>query len=161
MLHWTAPIRVAFRLRLHAENGDQVHAASDLRRRLILFDRALLADRREFRRIVVHELAHFAWQRLGNPARRAWEAVLVDELERRARGELGWSAELRKLKLSPGAQAARTRRWREYVCESFCDSAAWLLTGARPHPEATLARRHRSRRVAWFVDLLRRSELQI
>ena len=26
--------------------------------------------------------------------------------------------------------AGRTRHWREYCCESFCDTAAWLYSGS-------------------------------
>jgi hypothetical protein len=42
------------------------------------------------------------------------------------------------------------RAWRDYVCESFCDTAAWLYSGVRRHPEFTLAPRFRERRAAWF-----------
>ena len=33
----------------------------------------------------------------------------------------------------------RTPAWRRYVCESFCDTSAWLCAGLRPHDEYTLA----------------------
>lgn len=114
-------------------------------------DRALSERPRELARIFVHELFHFAWIHLGNGERRDWEAVLMAE---RGRGELGWSAELRKLKLTPSDAANRTRRWREYACESFCDTAAWLFAGAARHEEVTLAARWRERRKRWFRRFL-------
>jgi hypothetical protein len=161
---WLAPFRVSFLTDLHSSRrrlyaggrvGQSVHAASSLRERRIVFDRALLKNPAELRRIVTHELFHFAWARLGNPARQEWESLLAAEVRARARGELGWSAEWRKRELTPGDRRTRNLRWREYVCESFCDTAAWLLTGARPHDEATLAARHAVRRAEWFVRLFR------
>ena len=74
------------------------------------------------------------------------------ELAGRVRGELGWSAEWRKRALNPGDAKARTRRWREYVCESFCDSAAWMFSGVQAHPEYTLTLRSRLRRRRWFSE---------
>ena len=67
-----------------------------------------------------------------------------------ARGELGWSAEGRKSALDPADCAQRTRAWREYVCESFCDTAAWFFSVQTEHPEWTLARKHRQARRRWF-----------
>ena len=126
--------------------GQEVHAATFIRRRLIVLDRALLTRRSELHRILIHELFHFAWVRLGNGLRRQYEAAVREEIRSRARGELGWSAEMRKKAL-----AERSGRiWREYVCESFCDTAAWLYSGVRKHEEFTLARRFRKRRAAWF-----------
>jgi len=109
----------------------------------------------ERRRIFVHELFHFVWARLGNPARRDWEALLEREWEANVRGELGWSAELRKQKLTSGDRQNRTRRWREYACESFCDSAAWCWSGLADHDEFTLARRARPPRRRWLHNLCR------
>ena len=129
-----------------------MHAGAFLRERRIAFDAELAADPREFARIFVHELFHFVWPRLGNPRRRSYEALLCQELLDRARGELGWSAEWRKRALQPRDPGCRTRRWREYVCESFCDTAAWVFSGVQSHPEYTLARRFRRRRRQWFVQ---------
>jgi hypothetical protein len=53
---------------------------------------------------------------------------------------------MRKLELS----TREGRQWREYVCESFCDTAAWLYGGLRTHDEFTLSPRFRRRRAAWF-----------
>ena len=127
-----------------------VHAGSFIRERRIALDSGLLGEPRELARILVHELFHFAWVRLGNARRRSFEELLAREIGRQARGELGWSAEWRKGGLRPGDAARRTPRWREYVCESFCDTAAWLFANIDSHPEFTLAARHRRARREWF-----------
>jgi len=119
----------------------------------MVLDAELLRRPRELRRIFVHELHHFTWVRLGNPQRRAYEELLAAESG--ARGELGWSAETAKLKLTPADRKARTRRWREYVCESFCDTAAWFYSASDKHPEWTLAARYRARRERWFRECFR------
>jgi hypothetical protein len=161
---WQAPLTVSFlpdlrssqrRLYSGGRFGEEIHAASSLRDRRIVFDRGLLSNPSEFRRIVTHELFHFAWLHLGNSGRLTWEALLSAERTAGARGELGWSAEWRKLELTARDPRQRSRAWKDYTCESFCDTAAWLLTGAPAHDEATLARRFARRRAAWFVDLFR------
>lgn len=129
-----------------------MHAGSFLRERRIAFDAELAGDRKEFARIFVHEVFHFAWLRLGNARRWSWEALLRQEMLGRARGELGWSAEWRKRALEPGDPERRPRRWREYACESFCDTAAWIFSGVRSHSEYTLARRFHQRRRRWFAE---------
>jgi hypothetical protein len=126
-----------------------VYAGSFIRKRQIVLDQELENQPKELARILVHELFHFAWVRLGNPARRSYEALLRAERERRARGELGWSAELRKRALTDGSVRDESS-WRDYLCESFCDTAAWVYSGVRRHPEYTLAARHRNRRAEWF-----------
>jgi hypothetical protein len=96
------------------------------------------------------------WLRLGNGVRREWEGLLEIEMRRRVKGELGWSAELRKRALRRIDRRERTRRWREYACESFCDTAAWLLAGAGRHGEFTLQAGARHARRAWFGNFLER-----
>jgi hypothetical protein len=131
--------------------GQEVHAATFIRQRLIVLDSELDANRAELRRILLHELFHFAWVRLGNAARHEYETVIGDEMKARARGELGWSSEMRKEDMrKKGLRRRSGRAWREYACESFCDSAAWLHSGIRRHEEFTLAMRFRKRRKAWF-----------
>src|SRR5882724_8135939 len=98
-------------------------AGASIPRRLILLDVAVLARRGEFERILMHELFHFAWVRLSNGNRVAWEQLLASELRDRVKGELGWSAEWRKETLTLADARLRTPRWRRYACESFCDSA--------------------------------------
>jgi hypothetical protein len=109
----------------------------------------------------VHELFHFAWLRAGNPTRLGYEAVLRAEQAAGARGELGWSAEWRKSGLRAGDLESRSRRWREYCCESFCDTAAWLYSGVARHTEFTLAPRFHARRRAWFRKAIERRELPV
>ena len=143
------PIRVEIRRSLGPHS-----AATSIPGRLILLDAGLLATRGEFERILVHELFHFAWVRLSNQTRREWEAVLAEELAAGVCGELGWSAEWRKAKLNESDPRTRTRRWRLYACESFCDTAAWsytgFYTGLAKHDEFTLPQRARRRRQRWF-----------
>jgi hypothetical protein len=128
-----------------------VHAGSFIRKRQIVLDQELRGEPKELARILVHELFHFVWVRLGNPTRRSYELLLREEWKQRARGELGWSAESRKRMLADAAlRTGGSPRWREYLCESFCDTAAWIYSGVRRHPEYTLAARHRNRREEWF-----------
>ena len=150
------PIRIQNSNGLGKRRGP-VHAGSFLRERRIAFD----CTQAEFARIFVHELAHFVWLRLGNPRRRHYEDLLRLELAARARGELGWSAEVRKLALTSPVQRQRSRAWREYCCESFCDTAAWHWSGLARHSEFTLAKTHRVRRARWFEDALGRGPLSI
>lgn len=157
-----APIRVEWRAGLRVRGGQfvdsggaEVHAASFIRQRRVVLDRALLRQRAELRRILTHELFHFVWIRLSNSVRRSWESVLAGERAAHARGELGWSAELIKEKLLDEDAALRTRRWRAYACESFCDTAAWLYSGTARHAEYTLGVRAGARRRAWFAELRR------
>lgn len=134
-----------------------VHAASFVRQRRIAFDCAPA----EFPRIFVHELFHFVWLRAGNPARWAYENLVLQERRVRARGELGWSAEWRKNALELRDVRIRTRSWREYCCESFCDTAAWLYSGLDGHSEFTLPARARALRRRWFERELARRPLSI
>ena len=143
------PIRVEVRRSL----GSHL-AATSIPRRLILLDAAVFARRGDFERILIHELFHFAWVRLSNQQRRAWEEVLMHELLARAKGELGWSAEWRKNTLTRADARGRTLRWRRYACESFCDTAAWLFAGLRKHDEFTLPGTLRGRRRQWFAGTL-------
>ena len=150
------PIHLERCARLRDRRGP-VHGGAFLRRRKI----AVACSERELRRIIAHELHHFVWLRLGNCRRRSYEELLGRELDSRARGELGWSAEWRKLKLTTADVRSRTRRWREYCCESFCDSAAWLYSGVDRHPEYTLARRYRDGRRAWFCSSVGEGPLRV
>jgi hypothetical protein len=128
-----------------------------MRERRIVLD----CTAREFPRILAHELFHFVWLRLGNPGRKAFEELLARESRAGARGELGWSAEWRKRALTAADIDLRTRRWREYCCESFCDTAAWLYSGLRSHEEFTLRARFRDRRRAWFQKTIAGRRLSI
>jgi hypothetical protein len=134
-----------------------VHAGAFLRERRIAFDCAPS----EFRRIFVHELFHFVWARAGNPVRWSYEDLVRDELRSHARGELGWSAEWRKAALATRDLRLRLRAWRDYCCESFCDTAAWLHAGADGHSEFTLPDRCRTIRRKWFDSELSQKGLSI
>jgi hypothetical protein len=151
-----APVRVDIARGLRDRRGP-VHAGSFLRERRI----ALNCTHRELPRIFVHEVAHFIWLRLGNPARLRYEDVVRAEIGARARGELGWSAEWRKDALRAHDIAGRTRHWREYCCESFCDTAAWLYSGIKSHNEFTLGGRWRRERRSWFAESLDNRTLSI
>jgi hypothetical protein len=133
--------------------GEPVYAATFVHKRQIVLDSELAGKPRELARILTHEIFHFAWARLSNAARRSFENLLEREWKQGARGELGWSAELRKRGLSHTLRPTthNPRRWRDYACESFCDTAAWMYSGVRRHPEFTLAKRHRIKRAAWFA----------
>lgn len=144
------PVEIEFRATIQDGAGGEAHAATDLRKRRMAIEEALMAQPEEFARIFVHELFHFAWLRLGNAKRRSYEAMVARELRRGVRGELGWSAEWRKKRLSLRDCRERTRKWREYCCESFCDTAAWLYAGVGRHAEFTLARAARDGRREWF-----------
>jgi hypothetical protein len=134
--------------------GQPVYAGTFIRKRRIVLDLELAAKPDELARILTHELFHFAWVRLANQARRSYEDLLQREWKKRARGELGWSAESRKTAIAMEARpGACHRKWRDYACESFCDTAAWLYSGIARHPEFTLAPIHRKRRAAWFQSV--------
>jgi hypothetical protein len=154
------PVRVLLRPSLRAWRGKlltgegpgtAVHAGAFIRKREIVLDAALLATPKEAGRILIHEFYHFVWTRLGNAARLSFEALLANEIRGGAKGELGWSAEWRKNALAARDVRTRSRRWREYACESFCDTAAWLSAGGSRHEEFTLPQISRKRRRAWFL----------
>jgi hypothetical protein len=119
--------------------GKPVHAASFIRRREIVLESQLQSHPRKLKLILIHEIFHFVWARLGNPRRAAFAALIHAELAASARGELGESA-----------QAAKHGEVKNYICESFCDTAAWLYSGVKTSPEFTLAARWRGKRKAWF-----------
>lgn|SRR5487761_2354512 len=140
------PIRVELRRSL----GPHL-AATFIPRRLILLDAQVLDSTGDFERILIHEVFHFIWIRLSNARRRDWERILAAE---HAPGELGWSAEWRKAKLTAADRRFRSQRWRSYARESFCDSAAWLYSGLARHDEFTLPAPARRLRKRWFLENL-------
>jgi hypothetical protein len=140
--------------------GQPVYAGSYIRKREIILDRELENSPNELARILTHELFHFAWVRLGNQKRRSYESLLRQEFKNHACGELGWSAESRKSALAR-FPLPTSIPWREYICESFCDTAAWLYSGVRRHREFTLGARHKKRRAQWFSETFRNREISI
>ena len=164
------PIRVSFVPNLHSHRGSllsedlgqAVHGASDLRKREMFLDRGLQARPRELRRILIHEIFHFVWARLSNATRTCFEEMLASEFQDRARGELGWSAEYRKEHLRHLPISGRNARlWREYACESFCDTAAWFFSGLNRHEEFTLSLKQKKRRARWFTEYFGQRKLSI
>ena len=141
------PVEVRYAANLRDAAGNAADAATYIRDRLIVLDRDLAGD--EHQRVLCHELFHFVWVRLGNPRRFDWESLLAAEWHAGARGETGWSAEWRKQKLTAADVTGRTRKWREYCCESFCDTAAWLF--ASNESELTLSLKWKEGRNAWFA----------
>jgi hypothetical protein len=140
------PIRVVLRRTLGPHLG-----ATSIPHRTIYLAREVLAERGEFERILVHELFHFAWVRLSNQTRWDWERLLAEEFRRGTPGELGWSAELRKQKLTARDRRQRSLKWRHYACESFCDTGAYLHAGLDRHEEFTLPLSAIRRRRAWMA----------
>ncbi len=136
--------------------GAAVYGAASIAERRILLEGALLRRPVELGRILTHEIFHFVWVRRSNGDRWSYEGVLDFEFEQHARGELGWPSESVKLTLTRADRRYRSRRWRQYVCESFCDSAAWYFAvGDRPHEELTLKPRFRAQRAIWLRNLFR------
>lgn len=145
-----APIGVKYRAGLRDTAGNPAHAATFIRGREIVLDPELKKNARRHRRILFHEYFHFVWVRLGNPRRAAWETLLKSEWRSHVRGEAGWSAEWRKEKLLRRDVAERTRAWREYCCESFCDTAAFIFTVNADRSEVTLPPARNGARAVWF-----------
>jgi hypothetical protein len=123
-----------------------VHAASFIRRRRIVLEARLLRYPRLFRLILVHEIFHFVWARLSNAKRTEFSRLLECEFAAGVEGELGESAQVKKA----GSPIRETHAWRDYVCESFCDSAAFTYSGLNRNAAFTLASRWRNRRKRWF-----------
>ena len=132
--------------------GEAIHGTSFLRERRIVLDTELVNDWQELSRILVHELFHFVWVRLGNPRRHSYQQLLHQEITGNARGELGWSSQWRKDSLKREDPLLRSRKWREYTAESFCDTAAYFYSNCGLHEEYTLSKRYRLKRSVWFEE---------
>ncbi len=159
-----SPIRISGRTALtahrgkllsaHLDRGVPVHAGCFIRKREIVVEVELFGAPSMLRLILLHEIFHFVWTRLGNPARNEFAALLRLEMESRARGELGESAAVKKNDLlAREPYFAGSLAWRDYVCESFCDTAAWLYSGVERHESFSLAQRWSGRRKRWFQSL--------
>ncbi len=164
------PIRVTFQPALTAHRGQllsgsskglAVNAGSFLRDRQIILEDQLRRTPGQLARIFVHEVFHFVWWRLGNKARMSYEALLMKEFRRGAKGELGWSAEKLKRELTVNSAPARNALWRLYVCESFCDTGGWAFGGKRRYAEMTLAPSFRQKRLTWMRETLGDGPLSI
>jgi hypothetical protein len=151
---------------------EHVHAASFIPERYIVLEAGLFRRRVELGRILYHELCHFVWTKLGNPTRRRFAALIGQEFAENVRGELGYSSEYRKASLFRGGKASggsgRTARvkgratpspalWREYICESFCDTGSFVLLGRERrehHSEYTLSDTGRRRRLKMWSEIV-------
>jgi hypothetical protein len=80
--------------------------------------------------------------------------VINAEILHGANGELGWSAESMKLSVTDQDRTSRSRRWKDYICESFCDTAGWYFGTARRYSEMTLGPRERTLRRDWIREHL-------
>lgn len=111
-----------------------------------MLESQLLRSPRLLRLILIHEIFHFVWVRLGNMKRAEYTYLLEGEHRNGARGEVGESAQVKKeLRPVPG-----TAVWRDYVCESFADTAAHVYAGFNRHTSFALAKRWIARRREWF-----------
>ena len=158
-------IKIAVAAGLQTPERKPAHAASFIPQRYLLLAQSLLSRPGELGRILYHELCHFLWPRLGT-GRRLYEAVITRETEAGIAGELGYSAAAAKEALcaargkgkgsaAAGLVRSPDRSWRHYLCESFCDTGAWLLLRQaghrrRRHSEWTLEPQARPERLrAW------------
>ncbi len=76
--------------------GRAVHAGTFIRKRRMVLDQELVAKPRELVRILTHEIFHFVWRGLETRDGARTSNFCNKSESRRARGELGWSAQLRK-----------------------------------------------------------------
>lgn len=133
--------------------GTPVYAASFIRERRIVLESEVLDHPETLPLIAIHEVFHFVWAGLGNPARHEYRELLRREWMHGAKGELGESSSLKKEPLRPGGiHGLTSRAGREYVCESFCDTAAAIYSGVAESDWFTLAPRWRKRRERWFQE---------
>ncbi|HYO82281.1 MAG TPA: hypothetical protein VES20_12830 [Bryobacteraceae bacterium] len=163
-------IRVRYRPRLTAwrgqllsksHKGDAVYAGCFLRKRQITLDASMLRTPRVLERIFIHEVFHFVWSKLDQATRRSWDALIRAEVKSSVRGELAWSAESMKNRVTAADMQQRSRRWKDYLCESFCDTAAWYFGTVRRYAENTLDRDTRDQRRAWVLANLAERSLPV
>ena len=134
------------------KRGTPVYAGSFIRHRSIILESALLRTPRLLRAILVHELSHFVWIRLGNGARKSFAFLLEQEQLGKACGELGESAAVHKAGLTKSPLPKDSRQWRDYVCESFCDTSAAIFVPDAPCLGPPLAQRWFRRRYNWLIE---------
>lgn len=126
--------------------GTPIHAASFIRQRRIILESQLLSNPAAAQSILLHELFHFIWTRLGNAHRRSFTHLIAQEIVRHAAGEIGESCAVAK---SRWKSHSSLTLWKNYVCEAFCDTGACIYS-SKP-PSHTLAGRWLARRRAWFL----------
>lgn len=106
----------------------------------------------DLRLILTHEILHFVWWRLGNRRRADFQILLRAEEAAAARGEIGESSLVAKMAANASGRGGEVR-WKQYACESFCDTGAWLFAGVQDHSSFKLAARWRTKRASWFRTL--------
>ncbi len=148
------PALTAWRGKLlsNSMKGDRVYAGAFLSKRRIVLEEQMLRTPRVLERIFIHEVFHFVWTRLGNPLRKKFELLVLAEIEGGTRGDLGWSAESLKNGLTAADRRLRTRKWKYYLCEAFCDTAGWFFGSTRRYAEMTLDKPGRATRRCWFRE---------
>jgi hypothetical protein len=135
-----------------ADVGTPVHAGAFIRQRIVILESSLFAYIDRLRLILTHELFHFVWVRLSNEKRREFAGLLAEELRRGARGETGESAGIKKrLVRSRWPIDQQSPLWRDYVCESFCDSGAACFSPAAVNDHFTLAASWAKCRYEWLM----------
>jgi hypothetical protein len=127
-----------------------VYAASFIRRHRIVLEEDLFEDETLLHLILIHELFHFVWPRLGNSIRDDFSRMILAEVNGHARGELGESSGTFKEAVLHRKEGPGSRAWKYYVCESFCDTAAWFFSGVGQHQQFQLDQRWTKRRAQWF-----------
>jgi hypothetical protein len=135
-----------------SQKGNSVYAGCLLRKRKITLDDSLLRTPGVWERIFAHEVAHFIWSRMHPELRQSYEQMIREELRKGAPGELGWSSESIKLRLIRADLLKCSSRWRNYLCESFCDTTGWMFSRARRYAELTLPAAFRERRRDWCAS---------
>ncbi len=117
-----------------------------------MLEAELIEQPRLLQLVLIHELFHFVWVRLGNQRRERFAGLLTREYAHGARGELGESAAVKKAQLGARDYLIRSKAWRDYVCESFCDTAAWHYSVITENRRFTLGARWRKHRQQWFQE---------
>jgi hypothetical protein len=143
------------------QKGDAVYAGSFLRKRRIVLEQQMVKTPRVLERIFVHEVFHFVWSRLSAALRDSYSNLILAEIAAGVHGELGWSAESMKLKLTAEDIETLNRRWKDYICESFCDTAGWMYGSASRYSEMTLGRESRDARRSWMREHIEGRSLAI
>src|ERR1019366_1255022 len=125
------PVEIQYEAGLRDMAGNVAQAATFIPRRRILLDVALRGKAGERDRVLLHELFHFVWVRLGNPRRRGWEELLRGALAERARGEGGKAYAffvVLTIKVISGKQGSQSRQQQDVTAQAMQHPAGrWLV----------------------------------
>jgi hypothetical protein len=139
------------KLQLGGIQGRELDGASFIRQREIVLADSL--SQPEHRRVLLHELFHFVWVRLSNQQRRSYEELLRSEMDRGVIGELSWPSFQAKERLNKQDWSTRSKGWRGYACESFCDTCSWYWRGMPGEGESAFPKIERTVRKRWVENL--------